>query len=103
VKGKRMGVAANGNGLAAFKLNPSLFPVTFELSGVGYERKEIRIASPGNYTVTAFFLQNGLPNTVLSNGEISRYELGEVHEDWFEARPADSKGSFRMYRRKPTL
>jgi hypothetical protein len=103
VKGKKTGVAADRDGHAGIKLNLSSFPVVFELTGVGYERKEVKITSPGNYTVNAFFLQNGLPNTVLSNGEISQYELGEVHEDWFEARPAGSKGGFRIYRRKPGL
>lgn len=99
VKGKRLGAVANAEGVALLKLSPLMFPAVLEISGIGFNRKEIVLSEARSYEISVQLTPAGTQDKILSNGEVYKYELGEINEDSFEARPAGSKEKFQIYKK----
>ena len=99
VKGKRLGAIANASGDVLLKLSPLMFPAVIGISATGYVQKEIMLSNAKNYEISVQLNPSSAQDKVLSNGEVYKYELGEISEDSFEARPAGSKEKFLLYKK----
>jgi hypothetical protein len=99
VKGKRQGAVANAAGEVLLKISQFIFPAVIEVSSTGYTRKDIMLPEAKSYEISVGLSVAGLQDKILSNGEIYKYELGEITDDYFEARPVGSKEKFRVYKK----
>jgi hypothetical protein len=96
--GQRMGVS-DSNVIVNLNFNTGTFTQLLAVHTAGYQQERLMLVQKGVYEVVVWMKPVESSINPLDKGEVWTYELGEIADTWFEARPG-GKGAFRKYRRR---